>query len=290
MLLPHYELCWIFLFYQLFMQAATARVFLLLFGIVSSNLLPGDKRLGHNHHHHHHQEHHHHQSPHDQHHGEDHHHNEEPEHHHHHSEDGERSGKSLADIDFTAATLDEETGLKCVRTEETLETLEREKLLSCTHSSINICHYTYVTKFSPFQPRVCEDVYSKQCNIVFSRRAEETTEQHCYRPWTRRCGLQGEEGEGGEETQCRRVSDSWCVTRWQAGKGTALTSCNKIPQTLCSPANCQIVQVTSGRRPSDNSSLIFCQVPERITTNITNNYHSNYIRHLLEDLSVFSMI
>ena len=203
----------------------------------------------------------------------------------------DRRGRILDNlIDFSSAVLDEETGLKCVRTEETLETLEREKLLSCTHSSINICHYTYVTKFSPFQPRVCEDVYSKQCNIVFSRRAEETTEQHCYRPWTRRCGLQGEEGEGGEETQCRRVSDSWCVTRWQAGKGTALTSCNKIPQTLCSPANCQIVQVTTGRRPSDNSSLIFCQVPERITTNITNNYHSNYIRHLLEDLSVFSMI
>ena len=178
----------------------------------------------------------------------------------------DRRGRILDNlIDFSSAVLDDETGLKCVRTDETVETVEREKLLSCTHSSINICHYTYVTKFSPFQPRVCEDVYSKKCNIVFSRRAQETTERHCYRPWTRRCGLQegqeGQEEEGGR-SQCRRVTESWCVTRYQEDKGTALTSCNKIPQTLCSPANCQIVQVTSDPRPSDNCSLIFCQVRE----------------------------
>ena len=176
----------------------------------------------------------------------------------------DRRGRILDNlIDFSSAVLDEETGLKCVRTDETVETVEREKLLSCTHSSINICHYTYVTKFSPFQPRVCEDVYSKKCNIVFTRRAEETTEQHCYRPWSRRCDqeVEGEEEEeGGARSQCRRVSESWCVTRYQEGK--ALTSCNKIPQTLCSPANCQIVQVTSAPRPSHNCSPIFCQVPD----------------------------
>ena len=234
MLLPHYELCWIFLFYQLFMQAATARVFLLLFGIVSSNLLPGDKRLGHNHHHHHHQEHHHHQSPHDQHHGEDHHHIEEPEHHHHHAEDGERSGKSLADIDFTAATLDEETGLKCVRTEETLETLEREKLLSCTHSSINICHYTYVTQFSPSRVEVCEDVYTKNCNIVFSKQAQNETLEHCYFPMELDC-----EGSGGGEATCQTVWESSCVTRYQAAPALPTTDCQKIPVELCGAPACQ---------------------------------------------------
>ena len=60
----------------------------------------------------------------------------------------ERRGRILDNlIDFSTAVVDEETGLKCVRTEESLETVEREKLLSCTHSSINICHYTYVTLF-----------------------------------------------------------------------------------------------------------------------------------------------
>ena len=81
--------------------------------------------------------------------------------------DEDRRGRILDNlIDFSSAVIDQETGLKCVRTEETLKTVEREKLLSCTHSSINICHYTYVTKFSPFRPRVCEDIYSKSCTIV----------------------------------------------------------------------------------------------------------------------------
>ena len=250
-----------------------AWLFLLLFGIVSSNLLPGDKRLGHHHHHHHQEHHHHHKSPHDQ-----DHHEEEEEHQHHHKDVGPehhhtdhgaghhhnkpRSGKNLEDIDFTSATLDEETGLKCVRTEETLETVEREKLLSCTHSSINICHYTYVTKFSPFRPRVCEDIYSKSCTIVFTKQAKETLEEHCYRPWSRRCDEEveevEEEAEEAEEKDCRTVTETWCVTSYQPrGKHhVGVTSCRRTPHTLCAPAACQLVQV----RPSSNFGLIFCQV------------------------------
>ena len=110
----------------------------------------GDKRLGHNHqhhlHHHHHQDH---QSP-DQLH---------QEHHqlHHHSEhqnakpstkskskSSVRKGK--ASPDFSEAVLDEETGLNCVKTEKSILKSERESLLTCRHSAINICHYSYVTR------------------------------------------------------------------------------------------------------------------------------------------------
>lgn len=159
----------------------------------------------------------------------------------------ERRGKILDNlIDFSSAVVDEETGLKCVRTEETLETVEREKLLSCTHSSINICHYTYVTKFSSFSPRVCEDVYTKRCTIVFTKQAQETTEEHCYRPWTKRCDLEPEVGEEEEEGgECRTVSETWCVTRYQekGEKELGVTTCKRLPQTLCAPAECQVVQV-----------------------------------------------
>ena len=223
------------------MQAAETWVFLLLFGIVSSNLLPGDKRLGHNHHHHHHQEHHHHQSPPDHQHGgegEEHHHHhdqhQEPEHDHHHKEDGERSGKTLADIDFSSAVLDDETGLKCVRTDETVETVEREKLLSCTHSSINICHYTYVTQFSPTRVEVCDDVYTKNCNIVFSKQAHNETLEHCYYPMELECG----EGEGGE-ARCQTVWESSCVTRYQSASAQPSPECHKIPVELCGAPACQ---------------------------------------------------
>ena len=171
-----------------------------------------------------------------------------------------RRGKILDNlIDFSGALMDEETGLKCVRTEETLETVEREKLLSCTHSSINICHYTYVTKFSPFRPRVCEDIYSKSCTIVFTKQAKETLEEHCYRPWSRRCDLEVEEvEEEAEEKDCRTVTETWGVTSYQprGEHHVGVTSCRRTPHTLCAPAACQLVQV----RPSSNFGLIFCQV------------------------------
>ena len=147
----------------------------------------------------------------------------------------DRRGRILDNlIDFSSAVLDEETGLKCVRTEETLETLEREKLLSCTHSSINICHYTYVTQFSPSRVEVCEDVYTKNCNIVFSKQAQNETLEHCYFPMELDC-----EGSGGGEATCQTVWESSCVTRYQAAPALPTTDCQKIPVELCGAPACQ---------------------------------------------------
>ena len=147
----------------------------------------------------------------------------------------ERRGRILDNlIDFSSAVLDEETGLKCVRTEETLETLEREKLLSCTHSSINICHYTYVTQFSPSRVEVCEDVYTKNCNIVFSKQAKNESLEHCYYPLVMECDDTG----GGEKT-CRQFTESSCVTRYQSDSaGQPVTECQKIPVELCGAQSC----------------------------------------------------
>ena len=47
--------------------------------------------------------------------------------------------------------------------------LERERLLSCTHSSITVCHFTYVTRFRSAPATVCEEIYTKNCNIVFTK-------------------------------------------------------------------------------------------------------------------------
>ena len=83
-----------------------------------------------------------------------------------------RRGRALENklLDFSAAELDPVTGLKCLRMEnETVAGLERERLLSCTHSSINICHFTYVTRFKSARQRVCDEIYTKNCNIVFNK-------------------------------------------------------------------------------------------------------------------------
>ena len=105
-----------------------------------------------------------------------------PHHHHggvagHHqslqSEGGQvRRGRDLDNnlLDFSSAELDPDTGLKCLRMEnESVAGVERERLLSCTHSSINICHFTYVTRFRPARERVCDEIYTKNCNIVFNK-------------------------------------------------------------------------------------------------------------------------
>ncbi len=51
-----------------------------------------------------------------------------------------------AAIDFSGAYDDPATGLKCVSEELSVQSKETEKLLQCTHSLVNVCHYTYVTK------------------------------------------------------------------------------------------------------------------------------------------------
>ena len=248
---------------------------LLLVGLVSSNLLPGDKRLGHHHHHgHHHGQHH-----------DEHHHPTDPSNHHHHIEHTHehqhtnmkelethknenerltsrpkskskhlaRGGKNLA-IDFSSAVLDAETGLQCVRSESSIQSSERESLLTCRHRRVNICHYTYVTKFKPFSPRVCEDFYNKKCNIVFTKQARNVTEEACYRPYRKSCEATDDDNvEEKVEERCVTVSDTSCVTRYHpkaatdgeaaATKHVAITTCDNIPQTLCSNTRCSFVQV-----------------------------------------------
>lgn len=148
---------------------------MLLLGLVSSNLLPGDKRLGHNHHHHgeHHLSDHHHPQHHH-----DHHHEQPPdspqlESQHQHPMDhklsesrrpGARSGKEL---DLSQAELDQDTGLRCVRMETSLVTRGRESLLTCRHRSVSICHITYVTKFRPFTPRHGPATYFRESQSCF---------------------------------------------------------------------------------------------------------------------------
>ena len=163
-----------------------------------------------------------------------------------------RGGKNLA-IDFSSAVLDEETGLQCVRSESSIQSSERESLLTCRHSRVNICHYTYVTKFKPFSPRVCEDFYNKKCNIVFNKQARNVTEEACYRPYRKSCEATDDDNvEEKVEERCVTVSDTSCVTRYHpkaatdgedAIKHVAITTCDNIPQTLCSSTRCSFVQV-----------------------------------------------
>ena len=75
------------------------------------------------------------------------------DHNHDHHDDDPRTGRQSSGgsnndviVDFSDAYDDPDTGLKCIDKEAIVQTQEREKLLECTHSQINVCHYTYITK------------------------------------------------------------------------------------------------------------------------------------------------
>jgi hypothetical protein len=53
-------------------------------------------------------------------------------------EDGGRDGFVGQLIDFSSAVEDPSTGLKCVLEEATVDTFEKEQLLTCTHSMIQV--------------------------------------------------------------------------------------------------------------------------------------------------------
>ena len=99
--------------------------------------------------------------------------------------------------------------------------------------------------------RICEEIYKKKCNIVFSDQAENVTEEACYTPYREECSDNEAdiEDEDGEE-KCVTVRESSCVTRYvpkQTADGqmkhVGQTSCDKVPRTLCSSRRCGYVQV-----------------------------------------------
>ena len=69
--------------------------------------------------------------------------------------------------------------------EEASQDTREEKLLECTHSLVNTCHYSYVTKYKPSSAEQCSEIFSKRCQTVFSKEAETVIVEHCYQPVSR---------------------------------------------------------------------------------------------------------
>ena len=134
-----------------------------------------------------------------------------------------------AGVDFSLAVFDPEVGKMCVTKEEEVSSTERQRVLECTHKSVERCHYTYVTQFKPSQEEVCEENFEKSCQITFKQQAYNETVRKCYRPTSKVCN-----GEGLEE--CRTVYESSCTTKYvekQPGKFVGDTGCEKLPVEIC---------------------------------------------------------
>ena len=137
----------------------------------------------------------------------------------HHSRQGRQQGRTQlvrrgrqgqvqgGGVDFSSCQNDPETGLCCVDKLETIQAIEKDPILECTHKNVEKCHYTYVTQFTPAQEEVCEENFEKTCQITFKQKAVEETVKKCYKPIEKVCN-----GQGPEE--CRTVYESSCTTKY----------------------------------------------------------------------------
>jgi len=160
-------------------------------------------------------------------------------------------------VDFSGCEEDPETGLCCVDKEETVQTIEKEPILECTHKNTEQCHYTYVTQFKPTQQEVCEETFEKSCAITFKQKAQNETVQHCYKPVTKECNGQGEE-------VCQTVYESSCTTKYvekQPGKFVGDTGCEKLPVEICG-AGCVFAEGDEECHDKVLTSLV--DVPEEV--------------------------
>ena len=162
-----------------------------------------------------------------------------------------------AGVDFSLAVFDESVGKMCVTKEEEQESVERQKILECTHKSVEKCHYTYITQFLPSQEESCEENFEKSCQITFRKQAYNETVRKCYRPTSKVCN-----GQGPEE--CRTVYESSCTTKYvekRPGKFVADTGCEKLPVKICG-AGCTYEQ--GEEECHDKTIVSVVDVPEEV--------------------------
>ena len=104
---------------------------------------------------------------------------------------------------------------------ESVNSVSKEPIPECRHSTVDKCHYTYVTYFRSAQQETCEENFEKKCQITFKQAVVQERERKCHRPQRRVCNGQGPE---------------LCTTRSRDqgdGKFLGDTMCEKLPVAIC---------------------------------------------------------
>ena len=170
---------------------------------------------------------------------------------------GNQGGSVTGGVDFSGCQNDPETGLCCVEKEETVQSIQKDPILECTHKNVEKCHYTYVTQFESAQEELREENFEKTCQITFKQQAFNETVKKCYKPLEKVCN-----GQGPEE--CRTVYESSCTTRYiekQPGKFVGDTKCEKLPVEICG-AGC--ITEEGPEECHDKSITSLLDVPEEV--------------------------
>ena len=190
-------------------------------------------------------------------------------------------------VDFSDCETQDD-GMCCVMREEEITTIKKDPILECTHKSVEKCHYTYVTEFTPVQEEVCEENFEKKCQITFKQMAVTETVKKCYRPLMKTCGNEanpsrlrgkrqlaeyGDERDSGSladanNEQCKTFYESACTTKYvekQPGKFVGDTSCEKLPIELCGEG-CRVEEGEEECHDKEIDTLI--DVPEEVSTTL----------------------
>ena len=157
-------------------------------------------------------------------------------------------------LDFSGGVTDPVTGDKCVTVAEEVESIAGDPVLLCTHKNITLCHYTYITQYSPAQEQVCREDYKKICRIRFSKKVVNDVVRKCYNPVKKKCS-----GEGQEE--CYTVYQTYCTTKYVKTQQLPQTECDKQPLELCG-AGCEYEEAAEECHEKVVATVV--EVPEEI--------------------------
>lgn len=218
---------------------------------------------------------------------------------------GGRQDSSVADAEPVQGGVDfsdcetQDDGMCCVMREEEITTLKKDPILECTHKSVEKCHYTYVTEFSPVQEEVCEENFEKKCQITFKQMAVTETVKKCYRPLMKTCGNEanpsrlrvkrqlaeyGDANDSGSladanNEQCKTFYETACTTKYvekQPGKFVGDTSCEKLPIELCGEG-CRVEEGEEECHDKEIDTLI--DVPEEVSSRFCTTQSSQFLEN-----------
>ena len=87
----------------------------------------------------------------------------------------------------------------------------QDPILECNHTTIEKCHYTYVTIYDSINETVCKENYEKVCQLTTVKQPINETVLRCHKPLIKTC----EKDDPGVEQICQTVYESACSTKYK---------------------------------------------------------------------------
>ena len=88
--------------------------------------------------------------------------------------------------------------------------------MECNHTTIEKCHYTYVTIYDSINETVCKENYEKVCQLTTVKQPINETVLRCHKPLIKTCETESiQTDDPGVEQICQTVYESACSTKYK---------------------------------------------------------------------------